>query len=71
MTQESDFGNPVVINIEDGAAITRRDFFAAHAMNALIKSLYCEQPMKIDYILNEAVFVADSLISKLDNVDQF
>ncbi len=49
--------------------ITRRDFFAAHALNGLLQGLYGDQPKRLDYIINEAVRLADDLMGKLDELE--
>ena len=49
--------------------ITRRDFFAAHALNGLLQGLYSDQPKRLDYIVDESVRLADDLISKLDEME--
>jgi hypothetical protein len=49
--------------------ITRRDFFAAHALNGLLQKLYSYQPDRLDYIVNESVRLADDLMRKLDEME--
>jgi len=62
--------NPIFIHPENQTAIiTRRDFFAVHALNGLLQGLYGDQPKRLDYIVTEAVRIADDLIFKLDEPD--
>ena len=60
--------NPILIYPEN-QTISRRDFFAAHALNGLLQGLYGDQPKRLDYIVTEAVRIADDLILKLDEPD--
>ena len=60
--------NPIMIYPENQTTIiSRRDFFAAHALNGLLQGLYGDQPTRLDYIVTEAARIADDLIFKLDN----
>ena len=61
--------NPLFSHTEDEPIISRRDFFAAHALNGLLQGLYGDQPKRLDYIVTEAVRIADDLILKLDEPD--
>ena len=61
--------NPLFSHTEDEPIISRRDFFAAHALNGLLQGLYGDQPKRLDYIVTEAVRIADDLIYKLDEPD--
>jgi len=62
--------NPILIYPDNQTApISRRDFFAAHALNGLLQGLYGDQPKRLDYIVTEAVRIADDLIFKLDEPD--
>jgi len=61
--------NPILIHPENQTIISRRDFFAAHALNGLLQGLYGDQPKRLDYIVTEAVRIADDLIFKLDEPD--
>ena len=62
--------NPILIYPDNQTApISRRDFFAAHALNGLLQGLHGKQPWQLPNVVTEAVVIADFLIDKLDNTD--
>jgi len=65
----NDETNPILIYPDNQTIISRRDFFAAHALNGLLQGLYGDQPWQLPAVVTEAVVIADFLIDKLDNTD--
>jgi len=59
--------NPVVIHPSEDVAITRRDFFAAHALNGLLSAIAHDgRSNNIEHLVVEAVRIADQLITELE-----
>jgi hypothetical protein len=61
--------NPIVIHPSTDVAITRRDLFAAHAINGLLSAMVQDnRSSNIEHLVVEAARIADQLITELEIV---